>query len=124
MVDYPLLVFVVSFAMFVFAAWVGDLLRKRSKSSAEANRDDSGVVLAGTLTLLGLIIGFSFSMAINRYDLRKNSEQAEANAIAVAYMRADLLPPSGAAKVHGLLKEYLDRRILISLSQSLGNGVK
>ena len=111
MVDFPLLVFVVSFAMLVFAAWVGDLLRKRSKSSAEANRDDSGVVLAGTLTLLGLIIGFSFSMAISRYDLRKNSEQAEANAIAVAYMRADLLPPSDVAKVHELLKEYLDRRI-------------
>jgi hypothetical protein len=111
MVDFPLLVLVVSFAMLVIAAWVGDFLRKRSKGSAEANRDDSGVVLAGTLTLLGLIIGFSFSMATNRYDLRKNSEQAEANAIAVLYMRADLLPSADAAKVHQLLKNYLDQRI-------------
>jgi hypothetical protein len=89
MVDFPLLVFILSFAALMIAAWCGDLLRKRSKSSAEANRDDSGVVLAGTLTLLGLIIGFSFAMATNRYDLRKCSEQAEANAIAVLYMRAD-----------------------------------
>jgi hypothetical protein len=111
MVDFPLVVFVVSFAMLVAAAWAGDFLRKRSKSASEANRDDSGVVLAGTLTLLGLIIGFSFSMATNRYDLRKNSEQAEANAIAVLYMRADLLPPADAAKVHELLKNYVDQRI-------------
>ena len=110
-VNFPLLVFVVSFAALVIAAWIGDFLRKRSKTSAEANRDDSGVVLAGTLTLLGLIIGFSFSMAISRYDLRKNCEQVEANAIAVAYMRADLLPPKDAARVHALLKKYLDQRI-------------
>jgi len=95
MVDFPLLVLVVSFAMLAIAARLGDFMRKRSKSAAEANRDDSGVVLAGTLTLLGLIIGFSFSMATSRYDLRKNCEQAETNAIAVAYMRADLLPPHG-----------------------------
>ncbi len=42
--------------------------------------------------LLGLIIGFSFSMAISRYDQRKNYEEAEANAIGTEYVRADLLP--------------------------------
>jgi hypothetical protein len=112
MVDFPLLVSVTLFAALMLAAWLGDFLRRRSRASAEANRDDSGVVLAGTLTLLGLIIGFSFSMATTRYDLRKNCEATEANAIAVAYMRADLLSPADAAKVHGLLKKYLDQRIL------------
>jgi hypothetical protein len=34
-------------------------------------------VEAATLTLLGLILGFSFSMATTRYDLRKNYEEAE-----------------------------------------------
>ena len=111
MVDFPLLVFILSFAALMIAAWCGDLLRKRSKSSAEANRDDSGVVLAGALTLLGLIIGFSFAMATNRYDLRKSTEQAEANAIAVLYMRADLLPSADAARVHELLKRYINQRI-------------
>jgi hypothetical protein len=43
------------------------------------------VVPAATLTLLGLIIGFSFSMAINRYDQRKNYEEAEVNAIGTEY---------------------------------------
>ena len=40
---------------------------------------------AATLTLLGLIIGFSFSMAIGRYDLRRTYEEAEANAIGTEY---------------------------------------
>ena len=111
MVDFPLLVLTFSFAALTVAALGGDLLRKRSTSSVEANRDDYGVVLAGTLTLLGLIIGFSFAMATNRYDLRKSSEQTEANAIAVLYMRADLLPSSDAAKVHELLKRYINQRI-------------
>lgn len=120
MVDFPLLVFVVSFGMLVFAAWVGDFLRKRSKSAEEINRNDAGVVLGGTLTLLGLIIGFSFSMAINRYDLRKDGEKAEANAVAVLYMRSDLLPPADAAKVHDLLKKYLDQRIQFYSTRNRG----
>ena len=120
MVDFPPLVFIFSFAALTVAALCGDLLRKRSKSSEEANRDDSGVVLAGTLTLLGLIIGFSFAMATNRYDLRKSGEQAEANAIAVLYMRADLLPPADAAKVHELLKRYINQRIAFYSTRNHG----
>ena len=81
MVDYPLLVSVVSFGTLLLAAWIGDSLRKRSKRVEEINRDDAGVVLGGTLTLLGLLIGFTFSMAVNRYDQRKNYEEQEANAI-------------------------------------------
>ena len=33
------------------------------------------------MTLLGLLIGFTFSMAMSRYEQRKNYEEAEANAI-------------------------------------------
>lgn len=110
--NFPLLVFVVSFAAFILSALIGEALRKRLRPLREDTRDDSGVVLTGTLTLLGLVIGFSFSMAITRYDLRKGYEQAEANAIAVEYTRADLLPASDALKVHQLLKAYLDQRVL------------
>jgi hypothetical protein len=120
MVDFPLLVLIFSFAALTVAALCGDLLRKRSTSSVEANRDDYGVVLAGTLTLLSLIIGFSFAMATNRYDLRKSSEQTEANAIAVLYMRADLLPSSNAAKVHELLKRYINQRIAFYSTRNRG----
>lgn len=119
MVDFPLLLFVASFVTLTLVVWCGDFLRKRSKNSAEANRDDSGVVLGGTLTLLGLLIGFSFAMAISRYDLRKNGEQTEANVIAALYMRADLLAPDEAAKVHELLHMYTNQRIAFYTTRDL-----
>jgi hypothetical protein len=78
---------------------------------SDVQNEDIGVILAATLTLLALIIGFSFSMATNRYDQRKNFEEGEANAIGTAVLRADLLPPSDAAKLRKLLRLYLDQRI-------------
>src|SRR5262245_60628900 len=75
-------------------------------------REDFGVILAATLTLLGLIVGFTFSMALNRYDQRKNYEEEEANAIGTEYFRAGLLPAADAGKVRALLLNYLDQRIL------------
>ena len=73
---------------------------------------DAGLVLGATLTILGLIIGFTFSMAISRYEQRKNYEEAEANAIGTEYVRADLLPAADAQKVRALLANYTDQRIL------------
>jgi hypothetical protein len=74
-------------------------------------REDFGVIQSATLTLLGLIIGFTFSMAIGRYEQCKNYEEAEANAIGTEYVRADQLPGAAAARVRALLSNYLDQRI-------------
>jgi hypothetical protein len=93
------------------AAWVGAAFRKSKWHIQEEDREDFGLIVGAALTLLGLIIGFSFSMAINRYDQRKNYEEAEANAIGTEYVRADLLPSEDAAKLKRLLRSYLDQRI-------------
>jgi hypothetical protein len=109
--DYPVIFGAIAFVLLWLAAWLGStFLHGRSKLD-EAVREDFGVILAATLTLLGLILGFSFSMAISRYDQRKNLEEEEANAIGTEYLRAGLLPAADAAKVRGLLKDYLDHRI-------------
>ncbi|MET4390568.1 hypothetical protein ABIB73_006350 [Bradyrhizobium sp. F1.4.3] len=108
---YPLLLFATIFAALWLAVGVGSWLRGRSAGAGEQRYEDLGVVLAATLTLLGLIIGFSFSMATSRYDQRKNLEEAEANAIGTELVRADLLPVTDADIVRKLLREYLDKRI-------------
>jgi hypothetical protein len=110
--DYPLLVFLVSFFLLWLSARSGASFLRRQRKLEEATREDFSIILAATLTLLGLIIGFSFSMAISRYDQRKNYEEAEANAIGTEYVRADLLPAADAAKVRALLRNYLDQRVL------------
>ncbi|MGB0124063.1 MAG: hypothetical protein WBP63_11565, partial [Silvibacterium sp.] len=66
---------------------------------------------AAALTLLGLIIGFSFSMATGRYDQRRNYEEAEANAIGTEFVRVGILPAPDAVRVRAMLREYTDLRI-------------
>jgi hypothetical protein len=83
----------------------------------ETEWEDFGIVLAATLTLLGLIIGFGFSMVVSRYDQRKNYEAEEANAIGTEYVRAGLLPRAEAASAREGLKYYLDQRVLFYETQ-------
>jgi hypothetical protein len=111
LLNSPLYVFVVTFFLLWFAAWVGGLLGRRRRDRSEDARTDFGVILAATLTLLGLIIGFSFSMATGRYDQRKTYEEAEANAIGTEYVRADLLPDADAVQVRTLLRQYTELRV-------------
>ncbi len=117
LMNYPVIVFVLTFVLMWVAALIGARIQRKRRLIDEGAREDFGVVLAATLTLLGLIIGFSFSMAISRYDQRKNLEEAEANAIGTAFVRADLLPAPDAAKVRSLLQTYLDQRVLFYTSR-------
>ncbi len=111
LVNHPWMVFVIAFFLQWFAALIGARFGQRRHDEIEDTRGDYGVVLGATLTLLGLIIGFSFSMAIGRYDQRKNYEEAEANAIGTEYVRADVLPEAEGARARELLKQYTDLRI-------------
>jgi hypothetical protein len=110
--DNPFVVFGIAIVAQCVAAYAGDFLRKKGKALSNDEQQDFDTVRTATLTLLALIIGFSFSMAVSRYDQRKNYEEAEANAIGTEYVRADLLPAEDAATVRELLMKYLDQRIL------------
>jgi len=112
LVDSPLLVFALALVVLWLSAQIGVFVRARFRTLDESQWRDFGVVLAATLTLLGLILGFGFSMAVSRYDQRKNYEAEEANAIGTEYLRAGLLPAAEAARVRDVLKSYLDQRVL------------
>ena len=92
------------------ASWLGFFIRRKFRPKKE-NQHYMDLVAGAILTLLGLLIGFSFSMAISRYDQRKNYEEEEANAIGTEYARAELLPQTDATRIKGLLAKYLDQRI-------------
>ena len=67
-------------SLFFFLLWlsgrVGVLLHQKIEHFFRMTKHgDLGLVVSATLTLLGLLIGFSFSMAISRYDLRKSYER-------------------------------------------------
>jgi hypothetical protein len=109
----PLLVFVVSFIALWLCALLGAALRRSQDAHGERAPEAFTIILTASLTLLGLIVGFTFSMAVSRYDQRKNYEAEEANAIGTEYVRTGLLPAGDAAQTRTLLRSYLDQRILL-----------
>jgi hypothetical protein len=61
--------------------------------------------------LLALLLGFTFSMALNPFDQRKQLVVQEANAIGTTYLRSGLLPEPDRSAVAGLLRSYVDARL-------------
>lgn len=117
LMNFPVILAVLSLLAMWAAGRFGCYIRDKRMARRGAPSSDFNLAVTATLTLLGLIIGFSFSMAMNRYDQRKNYEEAEANAIGTEYVRVDVLPTADAAKIKSLLVTYTDQRILFYQSR-------
>jgi hypothetical protein len=94
----------------------------------EARRSQIGGVQGAMLGLLGLLLGFTFSMAVNRYEQRRDLVLKEANAIGTTWMRAGLLPEAHRGSVKDLLRRFTDVRIKTQAVSDdpvqLANGVR
>ncbi len=121
--NFPVVIFVVSVVILYSAAYFGKKIAAKAVQD-EAASQGFDIVMGATLTLLGLIIGFTFSMAVSRYDQRKNYEEEEANAIGTEYLRLDFLPAPQANEARRLLEEYLQRRIEFYTSRNANDSSK
>ena len=70
-----------------------------------------GSLESAVFALMGLLIAFTFSGALNRFDLRRAQVVDEANAVGTAWLRLDLLPASAQPKLRQTFRDYLDARI-------------
>jgi len=77
--------------------------RRQNPNAAE---HQGGSVQGSVLGLLGLLLGFSFAMAVGRYDLRRSLVVDEANSIGTTWLRADFLSAPHKQEVKDLLKRY------------------
>lgn len=68
-------------------------------------------IQGAVLGMLGLLLGFTFAMAVERYDTRRALVLSEANALGTTYLRAALLPEPQQGAIKSLLREYVDVRI-------------
>lgn len=73
----------------------------------------TGTIQASILGLLALLLGFTFSMSMQRYDNRSQALISEANAIGTSILRVKLLPEHYHNKASTLLQEYVELRIAI-----------
>ena len=76
-----------------------------------ARKGQIGGIQGAVLGLLGRLPGFTFAMAVDRYDTRRGLVLKEANAIGTTYLRASLLPDTHQAPVKDLLRHYVDTRL-------------
>jgi len=84
---------------------------RRLAEEGETAAKGFGAIESAVFALLGLILAFSFSGALARFDARRHLVVAEANDIATAFLRIDLLPTDAQAPMRDLFRRYLDSRI-------------
>lgn len=77
-------------------------------------KSQATAIQTGILGLLALLLGFTFSMALQRFDNRSHAVIKEANAIGTALLRTKLLPKPYDSTTYSLLQKYVDLRIEIS----------
>jgi hypothetical protein len=104
----PALVFL---ALMAAASATGFALGRRlDHRNSPETRSQILTVEAGILGVLGLMLGFTMSMAVSRFDARKHLVLEEAQAVGTAWLRTQLLPPAEGKPIAELLSEYTDIR--------------
>jgi hypothetical protein len=105
---------IIGLSLFVALLVVSEIsfrLGRRAKHNPDASQEVSMTVTGGILAMLGLVLGFTFAMAMSRYELRTELVVVESNAIGTAYLRTSFLPEPFRDQERALLREYLDVRM-------------
>ncbi len=99
-------------AILLLAAELGFRLGARhSPEKRKAHQSQSGTLQGALLGLLGLLLGFTFAMAVGRYEARKQLVLDEANAIGTAWLRAGLLSDPARDVIRPALADYVEARL-------------
>lgn len=116
----PLWLFMLSlFLAFIVARELGGWVHRRVHGPDGERADEEsakGLVLSGLLGLLALLIGFTFSLSLNRYDVRRAIVVEEANTIGTAEMRVRLLASPDDARLARMLQDYARTRLSYGMS--------
>lgn len=83
---------------------------RRSEADIGA-KTQTNAIQAAMLGLLALLLGFTFTMALQRFDARSETVLEEANAIGTAYLRTQLLPEVHRQEAKDMLADYVELRI-------------
>ena len=102
-------ILVLFFGMLAFTM-VGHRLGRRYRDRGGGD-EGLGAIEGAIFALMGLLIAFTFSGALERFDSRRALIIEEANALSTAYDRLDMLPEPTRTNLHDALRTYLDTRL-------------
>ena len=104
--------FALALLLFSLSAEIGfQFGRKAVKGLSKEAYPHVATIEGALLGLLALLLGFAFSMAMGRYDSRREIVVAEANDLQTTYLRSKLIRAPYRAQAGRLLLEYVDSRI-------------
>jgi hypothetical protein len=108
---HEFVIFLIALAAFIAAIEIGYRLGRRRQDSGKDSSDHNGALVAGALGLLALLLGFTFAMAVNRFDRRQDLVVDEANSINETYRRGRLLPSPYRDRLPELMRGYMRERL-------------
>lgn len=114
LLDHPVGLFVVATVVLLLVHEIGYRLRAFAKRRDDDDWEKEVHQTRNQIAvLLSLLIGFTMSMALSRFDQRKELVIEEANAIGTAYLRAGMQAEPIRSAAPGLFRDYVDARLAI-----------
>jgi hypothetical protein len=102
----------VFFAFMLVATGAGFYFGRKSEASTpDKTKSQISTIEAAILGVLGLLLGFTMSMAVSRFEVRKQLVLEEANAIGTSFLRTALLPAPEGSEIASLLRQYINVRV-------------
>lgn len=115
--------------LMVLASYVGHSVRRYHDKNppvdekvARLMAGQEGYIVSAVLGLLALLTGFTFSLAVDRFETRRALVLEEANAIGTTYLRTQLLDAPHRSRISDLLVQYTDNRIALAAAQHNKEG--
>lgn len=103
---------IIPFVILFVPIFIGNLYGiYRIKKSPELQQSAVGSVVGAAFGLLAFMLAFTFQIAANRYETRKELLLEEVTNIRTAYLRAGLVPEPIRSETKKLLVEYVELRV-------------
>ncbi len=98
--------------------------RSEKPSLLEIETTEEGYVVSAVLGLLALLMGFTFSMAVDRYENRRALVTEEANAIYSTYLLSQTFAEPHRSRISGILVAYADNRLALGREHDRERGAR
>lgn len=115
-----LLIGIVTLVLLIISVEIGYWIGLKAKVEMTLPmRSQISTIQTAILTIFSFLLGFTFAMALSRFDNRKEMVVKESNAIGTALLRSEFLPEDQRSKMHGLFKEYVNVKFSLTSRENI-----